>query len=185
MATPGASGYTLDMTLGREPLRTGPAGRAPGRRPAGGVHPQTGGRSLVGAHRHRWSGPISERLLSPGGDQGHDSGTGQSLVHLHHCGWPAIDSAGSHGGGPGAPGVELLEWAAKRAFPSGTMAEQLHPYTGEPSRSHRSPGVTPSTCERCGSTSTVTRTRTSARRAARPAAPGAGDPTSVAVVSGT
>jgi glucoamylase len=29
------------------------------------------------------------------------------------------------------PGLELLEWAAKRAFPSGTMAEQLHPYTGE------------------------------------------------------
>jgi glucoamylase len=31
-----------------------------------------------------------------------------------------------------APGLKLLEWAAERAFPSGTMAEQLHPYTGEP-----------------------------------------------------
>jgi GH15 family glucan-1,4-alpha-glucosidase len=31
-----------------------------------------------------------------------------------------------------APGLELLEWAARRALPSGTMAEQLHPYTGEP-----------------------------------------------------
>jgi glucoamylase len=31
-----------------------------------------------------------------------------------------------------APGLKLLEWAAQRAFPSGTMAEQLHPYTGEP-----------------------------------------------------
>lgn len=31
-----------------------------------------------------------------------------------------------------APGLELLEWAATRALPSGTMAEQLHPYTGEP-----------------------------------------------------
>ena len=31
-----------------------------------------------------------------------------------------------------ASGRELLEWAATRAFPSGTMAEQLHPYTGEP-----------------------------------------------------
>jgi glucoamylase len=30
------------------------------------------------------------------------------------------------------PGLKLLEWAAERAFPSGTMAEQLHPYTGEP-----------------------------------------------------
>ena len=27
---------------------------------------------------------------------------------------------------------ELLEWAASHAFPSGVMAEQLHPYTGEP-----------------------------------------------------
>ena len=31
-----------------------------------------------------------------------------------------------------ASGRELLEWAAKRALPSGAMAEQLHPYTGEP-----------------------------------------------------
>jgi glucoamylase len=31
-----------------------------------------------------------------------------------------------------APGLRLLEWAAQRALPSGTMAEQLHPYTGEP-----------------------------------------------------
>jgi glucoamylase len=31
-----------------------------------------------------------------------------------------------------APGLKLLEWAARRALPSGTMAEQLHPYTGEP-----------------------------------------------------
>ena len=31
-----------------------------------------------------------------------------------------------------APGLKLLEWAAQRALPSGTMAEQLHPYTGEP-----------------------------------------------------
>jgi glucoamylase len=31
-----------------------------------------------------------------------------------------------------APGLELLQWAADRALPSGTMAEQLHPYTGEP-----------------------------------------------------
>jgi GH15 family glucan-1,4-alpha-glucosidase len=30
------------------------------------------------------------------------------------------------------PGLKLLEWAAQRAMPSGTMAEQLHPYTGEP-----------------------------------------------------
>ena len=29
-------------------------------------------------------------------------------------------------------GLELIEWAAKRALPSGVMAEQLHPYTGEP-----------------------------------------------------
>jgi glucoamylase len=31
-----------------------------------------------------------------------------------------------------APGLKLLNWAAERAFLSGTMAEQLHPYTGEP-----------------------------------------------------
>jgi glucoamylase len=31
-----------------------------------------------------------------------------------------------------AGGRDLIEWAAKRAFPSGVMAEQLHPYTGEP-----------------------------------------------------
>jgi glucoamylase len=31
-----------------------------------------------------------------------------------------------------APGLKLIEWAAQRAFLSGTMAEQLHPYTGEP-----------------------------------------------------
>ena len=31
-----------------------------------------------------------------------------------------------------APGLALLEWAAQRALPSGTMSEQLHPYTGEP-----------------------------------------------------
>jgi len=29
-------------------------------------------------------------------------------------------------------GRELIEWAAHRARPSGVMAEQLHPYTGEP-----------------------------------------------------
>ncbi len=27
---------------------------------------------------------------------------------------------------------QLIEWAARRALPSGVMAEQLHPYTGEP-----------------------------------------------------
>ncbi len=31
-----------------------------------------------------------------------------------------------------ARGRELIEWAAERALPSGVMAEQLHPYTGEP-----------------------------------------------------
>src|SRR5438876_1190134 len=31
-----------------------------------------------------------------------------------------------------ARGLELIEWAARRALPSGVMAEQLHPYTGEP-----------------------------------------------------
>ena len=31
-----------------------------------------------------------------------------------------------------AGGLELIEWAARRALPSGVMAEQLHPYTGEP-----------------------------------------------------
>src|SRR5262249_8617081 len=31
-----------------------------------------------------------------------------------------------------ASGLALIEWAAARALPSGTMAEQLHPYTGEP-----------------------------------------------------
>jgi glucoamylase len=29
-------------------------------------------------------------------------------------------------------GLELVEWAARHALPSGTMAEQLHPTTGEP-----------------------------------------------------
>ncbi len=29
-------------------------------------------------------------------------------------------------------GRKLLDWAAARALPSGVMAEQLHPYTGEP-----------------------------------------------------
>jgi GH15 family glucan-1,4-alpha-glucosidase len=28
--------------------------------------------------------------------------------------------------------IEILEWAAKRALPSGVLAEQLHPETGEP-----------------------------------------------------
>lgn len=31
-----------------------------------------------------------------------------------------------------AAGRALIEWAAERALPSGVMAEQLHPYTGEP-----------------------------------------------------
>jgi len=31
-----------------------------------------------------------------------------------------------------ARGLELIEWAAQRAMPSGVMAEQIHPYTGEP-----------------------------------------------------
>ncbi len=31
-----------------------------------------------------------------------------------------------------AAGRELIEWAAAHALPSGVMAEQLHPYTGEP-----------------------------------------------------
>ncbi len=29
-------------------------------------------------------------------------------------------------------GLELIEWAARHARPSGVMAEQLHPHTGEP-----------------------------------------------------
>jgi GH15 family glucan-1,4-alpha-glucosidase len=29
-------------------------------------------------------------------------------------------------------GLKLVQWAADRALPSGTMAEQLHPYTGDP-----------------------------------------------------
>jgi glucoamylase len=31
-----------------------------------------------------------------------------------------------------APALEILEWAASRALPSGVLAEQVHPYTGEP-----------------------------------------------------
>src|SRR5437879_10905982 len=31
-----------------------------------------------------------------------------------------------------ARGLELIEWAARRALPSGVMAEQLHPYTAQP-----------------------------------------------------
>lgn len=34
--------------------------------------------------------------------------------------------------GETARGRELIEWAARRALPSGVMAEQLHPYTGAP-----------------------------------------------------
>jgi GH15 family glucan-1,4-alpha-glucosidase len=30
------------------------------------------------------------------------------------------------------PASELLQWVAKHALPSGILAEQLHPYTGEP-----------------------------------------------------
>ncbi len=29
-------------------------------------------------------------------------------------------------------GLALITWAAEHALPSGTMAEQLHPYSGEP-----------------------------------------------------
>src|SRR5207244_2472109 len=36
-----------------------------------------------------------------------------------------------------ARGLELIEWAARRALPSGVMAEQLHPYTGERSEERR------------------------------------------------
>ena len=31
-----------------------------------------------------------------------------------------------------APGLQLITWAAEHALPSGTMAEQIHPYTGAP-----------------------------------------------------
>ena len=31
-----------------------------------------------------------------------------------------------------APSLELLEWSASNSLPSGIMAEQLHPHTGEP-----------------------------------------------------
>ena len=31
-----------------------------------------------------------------------------------------------------AASLELLEWAARSSLPSGIMAEQLHPHTGEP-----------------------------------------------------
>ena len=31
-----------------------------------------------------------------------------------------------------APALELLQWVASRALPSGVLAEQVHPYTGEP-----------------------------------------------------
>ena len=29
-------------------------------------------------------------------------------------------------------GLELISWAAKHALPSGVMAEQVHPFTGQP-----------------------------------------------------
>ena len=29
-------------------------------------------------------------------------------------------------------GLDLIRWAARHALPSGAMAEQLHPFTGEP-----------------------------------------------------
>jgi GH15 family glucan-1,4-alpha-glucosidase len=29
-------------------------------------------------------------------------------------------------------GLELISWASKHALPSGVMAEQVHPFTGEP-----------------------------------------------------
>jgi GH15 family glucan-1,4-alpha-glucosidase len=31
-----------------------------------------------------------------------------------------------------APALDLLRWVARRALPSGVLAEQVHPYTGEP-----------------------------------------------------
>jgi len=31
-----------------------------------------------------------------------------------------------------APTLELLKWTAKHTLPSGALAEQLNPYTGEP-----------------------------------------------------
>ena len=31
-----------------------------------------------------------------------------------------------------SPALELLKWTAKHALPSGALAEQLNPYTGEP-----------------------------------------------------
>ena len=131
MATPGPSGYTLDMTADASIFGLVLLGALAGGRPSGGVHHAAAGEPALGADRRRRHGTVRERLLPPGRAKGHHAGPRQPLVRVHHVAGTVPASAGPDPGRPGR-GFKLLEWAAERALPSGTMAEQLHPYTGEP-----------------------------------------------------
>jgi hypothetical protein len=85
----------------------------------------------VGADRHRRAGPVPERLLPAGRAPGHLAGAREPwFVCTMWLARYRLRLAQIRE--DLAAGLKLLEWAARRALPSGTMAEQLHPYTGEP-----------------------------------------------------
>jgi glucoamylase len=131
MATPDASGYTLDMTLDSSLFGLVLLGAVPADDPqatstlqqvAAGLWVQT---SVGGLARYQNDGYQQVERQ----DTKRVPGNPWFICTL----WLAryrlqqartLDEL--------APGLELLEWAARWAFPSGTMAEQLHPYTGDP-----------------------------------------------------
>jgi hypothetical protein len=129
MATPGASGYDLDMTVDSSLFGLVMLGALPGRRPSGGLHAAPGRGSLMGAHRRRWVGSLPERLLPPGGAREHLPGAGQSLVRLYHVVGALSASAGPDAGGPGS-GTE----ASRVGRPAGLAVRHHGGATASPYR---------------------------------------------------
>jgi GH15 family glucan-1,4-alpha-glucosidase len=131
MATPGASGYSLDMTVDSSLLGLVILGALPADDPQAvstlqqvadrlWVHTDVGGLARYQNDRyHQIERQDTSRV--PGNPWF------VCTMWLARCQLQRAQTLEDL-----APGLKLIEWAAQRALPSGTMAEQLHPYTGEP-----------------------------------------------------
>jgi GH15 family glucan-1,4-alpha-glucosidase len=131
MATPGPSGYTLDMTLDSSLFGLVMLGALPADDPqaastlqqvADRLWVQTDIGGLARYHDDYYHQVERQDISRVPGNPWFVCTMWLARYQLQRA--QTLDDL--------APGLRLLEWAAQRALPSGTMAEQLHPYTGEP-----------------------------------------------------
>ena len=131
MATPGPSGYSLDMTIDSSLFGLVLLGALPADDPQAAstlqqvadrlwVQTEVGG---LARYQNDYYHQVERK------DTGRVPGNPwfvctMWLARYHLLRAKTVDDLG--------PGLKLLEWAAKRALPSGTMAEQLDPYSGQP-----------------------------------------------------